>query len=118
MADRDPLPLVKGTVDLLVLKALSWGPMHGFGISTWLKEQSSGTVEIDDSAMYQVLHRLEARDLIDAEWAVTENNRKARYYRLTPAGRRHLRTETDVWLQRSATVTNILGLTLRPSTAS
>lgn len=113
MAD-DPLPLVKGTVDLLVLKALSWGPMHGFGISSWLGEQSNGAVDVEDSAMYQVLHRLETRGLIDAEWAVTENNRKARYYRLTPAGRRHLRSESQIWLRRSASVTKILGLTLRP----
>lgn len=115
MGSDDALPLVKGTVDLLVLKALSWGPMHGFGISTWLEEQSSGTVDIDDSAMYQVLHRLEARDLIEAEWGVTENNRKARYYKLTSTGRKHLRAEIETWLKRSASVTNILTLGLRPS---
>src|SRR5919112_4145910 len=108
MADQDSLPLVKGTVDLLVLKALSWSPMHGFGISSWLETQSKGSVDIDDSAMYQVLHRLEERERVDAEWAVTENNRRARYYRITPEGRRYLRTETEAWLRRSKSVTQIL----------
>ena len=112
MGSDDALPLVKGTVDLLVLKALSVAPMHGFGISTWLEEQSSGAVAIDDSAMYQVLHRLEGRGFIDAEWAVTENNRKARYYTLTAAGRNHLRAEIDIWIKRSASVTSILTLGL------
>jgi PadR family transcriptional regulator PadR len=115
LASEDSLPLVRGTVDLLVLKALSAGPMHGFGIASWLDQQSSGSVEIDDSAMYQVLHRLEERGQIDAEWAITENNRRARYYRLTQAGRRHLRAETDAWLKRSDSVTRILRLPLRPS---
>ena len=113
MASGESLPQLKGTVDLLVLKALSWGPMHGFGISNWLEEQSVGAVAIDDSAMYQVLHRLEARDLIEAEWGVSENNRKARYYRLTPAGRRYLRGEIDAWLRRSHSVSHILMLPTR-----
>lgn len=108
-----PLPLLKGTVDVLVLKALSWGPMHGFGISSWLEASSDGTLGMDDSAMYQVLHRLEGRDLIEGEWGVTENNRQARYYRLTTAGRRSLRAETDAWLRYSQSVTGILTLTAR-----
>ena len=113
MASDESLPLLKGTVDLVVLKALTWGPMHGFGISSWLQQQSVGAVAIDDSAMYQVLHRLEARDLIEAEWGVSENNRKARYYRLTPAGRRYLRAEIDAWLRRSHSVSHILMLPTR-----
>lgn len=117
MSSADNLPLVRGTADLLVLKALSWGPRHGFGISSWLGEHSQGIVEMDDSAMYQVLHRLEERDLVEAEWAVTENNRKARYYRLTQRGRRFLREETESWLQRSRTVTSILTLTSNPDNA-
>jgi len=107
------LPLLKGTVDLLVLKALTWGPMHGFGISNWLEQQSAGNVAINDSAMYQVLHRLESRDFIEAEWRVSENNRKARYYKLTPAGRRYLRAEIDAWLRRSHSVSHILMLPSR-----
>jgi PadR family transcriptional regulator PadR len=107
------LPLLKGTVDLLVLKALALGPMHGFGIALWLEEHSSGSLEIDDSAMYQVLHRIEGKGFVTAEWGVTENNRKARYYRLTAAGRKHLRAETEVWLRYVSSVTAILTLDSR-----
>lgn len=114
MAEPASLPLVKGTVDLLVLKALSWGPMHGFGISLWLQEQSGGSLAMDDGAMYQVLHRLEGREHVVAEWGVTENNRRARYYRLTAAGRKHLKLETEMWLRSSRSVTSILTLAARP----
>jgi PadR family transcriptional regulator, regulatory protein PadR len=109
----ESLPVVKGTVDLIVLKALSWGPMHGFGISSWIETQTSGSLVMDDGALYQVLHRLEARELVEPEWGVTENNRKARYYKLTPAGRRYLRDETAKWLRSSSTVTVLLTLTSR-----
>jgi transcriptional regulator len=115
LAASDSLPVVKGTVDLIVLKALSWGPMHGFGISSWLETQTSGSLVMDDGALYQVLHRLEAREFVEPEWGVTENNRKARYYKLTPAGRRYLRDETAQWLRSSSTVTSLLTLT-RPAT--
>ena len=115
MAADDSLPLLKGTLDLLVLKALSWGPMHGFGISSWLAEQSGGTVGVDDSALYQALHRLEGRRYIDAEWGVTENNRRARFYTLTTAGRRHLRAESATWARYTAAVTSILAITARPA---
>jgi len=109
MADES-LPLVRGTVELLVLKSLSWGPMHGFGISSWLQTQTTGALAINDSAMYQVLHRLESRELVEAAWAVTEFNRRAKYYRLTTAGRRYLTAEIESWLRRSATVTSVLTL--------
>jgi len=111
----DSLPLLKGTLDLLVLKTLTWGPMHGFAISSWLDEQSDGTVGVDDSALYQALHRLEGRGYVEAEWGVSENNRRARYYSLTPAGRRHLRAETDTWLRYTQSVTAILTLAARPA---
>lgn len=104
------LPLVKGTVDMLVLKALTWGPMHGFGISLWLDERSVGALGLDDSAMYQVLHRLEERGFVEAEWQVTDNNRRARYYKLTRAGQAHLKAATDTWLKYSASVTAIVTL--------
>src|SRR5579872_3670011 len=84
-------PLLKGTLDVLVLKALSWGPMHGFEITVWLEGQSDGVLAVDDGALYQALHRMEARGLIRAEWGITDNNRRARYYSVTAAGRVHLR---------------------------
>jgi transcriptional regulator len=109
----DALPLLKGTLDLLVLKSLTWGEMHGFGISSWLDEHSSGTVGVDDSALYQALHRLEGRGYVAAEWGITENNRRARFYKLTTAGRRHLRAETESWLRYTTTVTAILAVSAR-----
>ena len=117
LIDDRSLPLLHGTVDLLVLKALSWGPMHGFGISNWLETESGGSIDVNDSAMYQVLHRLEARGFVDAEWGITENNRKARYYRIAAPGRRHLRAQTDTWLRYAKSVSGILTLVTRPSSA-
>jgi PadR family transcriptional regulator PadR len=103
-----PLPVVKGTLDLLVLKALGWGPMHGFEITTWLEAQSGGALGLEDSALYQALYRLEERGLVTAEWGVTGKNRRARYYRRTNAGRTYLRTATAQWVRYSSTLTRIL----------
>ena len=106
MADR--MAVVKGTLDVLVLKALAWGPMHGFEVTAWLEERSRGALTLDDSALYQALYRLEGRALLAAEWGVTENNRRARYYRITPGGRAHLRAETALWVRYADTVTGVL----------
>ena len=103
-----PVPVLKGTLDVLVLKALSWGPMHGFGIAIWLEQRSGGVLGIEDSALYQALQRLEERGLVSAEWGVTENNRRARYYKLTSGGRSHLRAETSTWMRYAGAVTEIL----------
>lgn len=85
-------PLLKGTLDILVLKALSWGPMHGFEIVSWLEQRSSGSVDVDDGALYYALHRMEERGLIASEWRLTGNNRKARYYRMLAPGRVYLKS--------------------------
>jgi PadR family transcriptional regulator PadR len=106
MADR--LTVVKGTLDVLVLKALAWGPMHGFEVASWLEARSGGVLTLDDSGLYQALYRLEGRALISAEWGVTENNRRARYYRVTRAGRAYLAKETANWVRYAETVTAIL----------
>ncbi|MES2124120.1 MAG: PadR family transcriptional regulator [Gemmatimonadota bacterium] len=103
-----PLSLIKGTLDVLVLKALSWGPKHGFEVTTWLEERSTGDLTVDDGALYQALHRMEERDLIRAEWGVTANNRRARYYSMTPAGRAHLRSESAALVRYAETVVAIL----------
>lgn len=103
-----PLPLVRGTLDVLVLKALQWTPMHGFEITTWLEERTHGALGIDDSTLYQALYRLEARGFIAAEWGVTEKNRRARYYTIRPAGRAHLKAQTEQWLEYSRAVTGVL----------
>jgi transcriptional regulator len=104
----DALSLVKGTLDILVLKALSWSPMHGFEITRWLEERSAGALEVADSALYQAVYRLEERGLVKADWGITENNRRARYYEITPSGRRHLAEETARFLRYAQTVSGIL----------
>ena len=104
----DTLPVVKGVLDMLVLRALSWAPMHGFEIVAWLERESGGALPVEDSALYQALYRMEERGLVSAEWGVTESNRRARYYRVTPAGRASLTKQTSQWLRYSETVTDIL----------
>ncbi|HEX4914421.1 MAG TPA: PadR family transcriptional regulator [Vicinamibacterales bacterium] len=93
----NPMPLLQGTVDLLVLRCLSAGPRHGYAIATMVSEQTNGHLAIEDAALYQSLHRLHRQDLVDAEWGPSENNRRARFYSLTPAGRKRLREETTNW---------------------
>ena len=105
---QQPLVLVKGTLDLLILRALVWQPMHGFEIANWLEERSSGALDVDDSALYQGLYRLEGKELIAAEWGITENGRRARYDKATPRGKSHLQHETATWVRYTETVTGIL----------
>jgi len=105
------LGVVRGTLDVLVLKLLTWGPMHGFELVTRLEEESAHGLELEDAALYQALRRMEARGFVDAEMAVTENNRRARYYSLTPRGRAQLRSETAKWTQYAAIVSGILART-------
>ena len=109
------VPVLKGTLDVLVLKALSWQPMHGFGIASWLERSSDGALGIEDSALYQALQRLEERGLLEAEWRLSENNRRARYYKLTADGKRQLRAQTTSWLRYAGAVTQILQATTRPA---
>jgi len=103
-----PLPLLRGTLDALVLKALASGPMHGYEITAWLDQRADGNLELLDSALYQAVYRLEARRLVAAEWGTTAHNRQARYYSLTSAGRAHLKREVGNWLRYFATVETIL----------
>jgi PadR family transcriptional regulator PadR len=111
----DPLPLVKGTLDVLVLRALSWAPMHGFEIISWLEDRTQGALGIDDSALYQALHRMEERSWVSTEWGITENNRRARYYSLTKAGRAQLAAETKRWVLYADIVTAVLTASPRAS---
>lgn len=100
--------IVKGTLDVLLLKALTWTPMHGFEITQWLEARSDGAVGVRDSALYQALHRLEERGLVSSDWGVTENNQRARYYKVTRAGRKWLAAETSQWVRYAGAVTAIL----------
>jgi len=100
--------LLKGTLDALVLKTLSWEPMHGVEIITWLEERTGGELGVTDSALYHALNRMEARRLIASEWALTDNNRRARYYRITTAGRAWLRHESAKLVTYAKTLTTVL----------
>ena len=103
-----PLSLMQGTLDLLVLRALASGPMHGYGIATLVQDKTDGELVIEDAALYQALHRLDRRELVEAEWRPSRNNRRARYYALTPAGRKRLRDETANWRRYSRAVEAVL----------
>ena len=111
----DPLPVLKGTLDVLVLKALSAGPLHGFEVVSWLEARSRGGLEVEDSAIYQALYRLEQRALVEASWGVTQNNRRARYYDIAPAGRTWLKAQTRQWLDYTKLVSGILTAQTRTS---
>jgi transcriptional regulator len=106
-----PLPILRGTLDLLVLRALMWQPMHGYEITAWLDERANSRLELLDSALYQALYRLEEKRLIRATWGVTENKRRARYYELTSAGRAHLKAEAAKWNEFASTVSAVLSFT-------
>jgi PadR family transcriptional regulator PadR len=105
------IDVLKGTLDLMILKALSWGPTHGYGVTKWIRHTTEGTLDIDDGALYPALHRLERRGWIDADWGVSENNRRARYYSLTPDGRRQLRRELSSWARFSEALSKIVAAT-------
>ncbi len=105
---KESLPLLKGTLDLLVLKSLSWGPRHGYGIVSWLERHSGGSLGVADSALYQSLHRLEGRRLVAAEWGRTETNRRARFYTLTPRGEAALEADAATWARYVESVGGIL----------
>jgi PadR family transcriptional regulator, regulatory protein PadR len=94
---QSALALLQGTVGLLILRALRKGPAHGYAISRWIHERTDGTLAMEDAALYQALHRLEAKGWIEAEWGVSDNNRRAKYYALTTEGRRQLRSEVSSW---------------------
>lgn len=102
------LPFLKGTLDVLVLKALSDGAMHGFAITRWLAEQSAAALTVEEAAVYQALYRLEARGVIKATWGVSEKGRRARFYQLTAKGRRELDREVAVWHQYASILSGIL----------
>jgi PadR family transcriptional regulator len=102
------LAVTKGTLDVIVLRALAWTAMHGFEIVNWIEESTQYSLDITDAAVYQALYRMEQRGLVKATWGVTENNRRARYYQLTDAGNAHLRDETQRWLAYTALVTGLL----------
>ncbi len=104
----DTLDLLKGTLDVLVLKALSWGPQHGYAVARWIRDTTDGALEIEEGALYTALHRMEKRGWIESEWGLSDNNRRARFYQLTPAGRRQLRAQVARWERYAEAVAKII----------
>lgn len=102
------LDLLQGTLDLLVLKTLSWGPMHGYSVARLIREKSGDVLLIEEGALYPALHRLERRGWIESEWGVSENNRKAKFYQLTTRGRAQLRAEIATWQRYTQAVAGVL----------
>jgi transcriptional regulator len=104
----ETLNLMQGTLDLLVLSALLFGPRHGYGVVSWVRETTEGTLEIEEGALYTSLHRMERRGWLDSEWGLSENNRRAKYYSLTPEGRRRRRLETQAWTRYAEAVFKVV----------
>ena len=102
------IEVLRGTLDLLILKAVSWGPTHGYGVARWIEQATSDVLQIEEGSLYPALHRLETRGWIAAEWGTSENNRRAKFYELTKAGRRQLEIEQDAWQKLTAAVSQIL----------
>jgi PadR family transcriptional regulator PadR len=107
MAESD-LELIRGTFDLLILKTLSWGPLHGLGVLRWIETVTDQRLLIEEGALYPALHRLEQRRWVSAEWGFSESNRKAKYYRLTPLGRRQLTAELSRWARYTEAVAMVI----------
>jgi PadR family transcriptional regulator PadR len=105
---RDASDLLHGTLDVLVLKTLSWDTMHGYAIAEWIEQRGQGELVIVDAALYKALHRLEDAGAISSEWGLSENNRRARFYSLTPRGRALLRAEAATWKRYAVAVGRIL----------
>lgn len=102
--------LIRGTLDLLILKSLTWEPRHGYGISEWIEMVTDGTLLMEEGTLYPALHRLNGRGLVHAEWGLSENNRRAKYYRLTGQGKRHLSAEAATWTQYTSAVAKALAM--------
>jgi PadR family transcriptional regulator len=102
------LDLVRGTLDLLVLKALSWGPMHGLAVLRWIERTTRDELLIEEGALYPALHRMEEKGWLDAEWGYTDRNRKAKFYRLTSSGRKQLASELTRWSRYTSVVDLVL----------
>lgn len=112
--DKTQLELIRGTLDVLILKALAWGPLHGYAVTSLIRRQTDEALLVEEGTLYPALWRLESKGLVEAQWGLSENNRKAKYYRLTSEGRRRLRQETKTWEAYAAAVGKMLGATRPP----
>ncbi|MGB7133846.1 MAG: PadR family transcriptional regulator [Acidobacteriaceae bacterium] len=106
--EEEPGDLIQGTLEMLVLKALARGPMHGYGVAEWIGQTSQQALKVEEGALYPALHRLELRGLLKAEWGASENNRRAKFYRVTAEGRKRLEAESQRWARLSAAVAFVM----------
>jgi PadR family transcriptional regulator, regulatory protein PadR len=113
----DSIELLQGTLDLLVLKTLSWGTTHGYGIARWIQDVTADVLHVEEGSLYPALHRLEKRGWVASEWGLSENNRRAKYYRLTARGRHQLRAEASSWGVFAQAVSAVLTSRVQPSWA-
>ena len=113
----DQLDLLQGTLDVLVLKALSWGPQHGHAVARMIRAGTNGAFDVLDGSLYAALHRLEEREWVDAEWGLSDKGKRAKFYRLTTRGRQQLRTESASWQRYVSAVSTMLGATAQPAEA-
>src|SRR4029450_5183035 len=108
-ASRQPTPeILRGTFDMLILRALTWGPAHGYAVARWIERATNDALAVGEGTLYPALHRLEERGWIEASWGVSENNRQAKFYALTRRGRAQLRAETESWRRYAAAVSAAL----------
>ncbi len=110
--------LLQGTLELLVLKTLSWGPMHGYGIASWIEGATGDVLRVEEGSLYPALYRMARKGWIRGEWGVSENNRRAKFYHLTPEGRRQFTEQSTGWRRLAAAVSDAIGTTQAPSWAT
>jgi transcriptional regulator len=110
-----PLDVLQGTLDLLILKTLTWGPAHGYAIARWIEQITGEVLRIGEGSLYPALHRLEEREWVSASWELSGTRRRTRVYRLTPKGRAQLRAETGSWKEFVAAVSKVLDTTEQPT---
>lgn len=111
----EPIDVLRGTLDLLTLKALSWGRAHGYAVARWIEQATDDALRIEEGSLYPALHRLEERGLIEADWGLSDNNRRAKFYTLTAEGRRALRSETATWARFAKAVFAALDAPANPA---
>lgn len=109
------IDFLKGTLDLMILKTLSWGPTHGYGIARWIEQCTDDVLEVEEGSLYPALYKLEEQGLITSDWGTSDNNRRAKFYRLTAAGKKQLRTSHDYWARFAKAVSQVLEIA--PATA-
>jgi transcriptional regulator len=112
MPDRE-IDLLRSSLDLLILKSLGWGPQHGYAVAEWIEHATSDALSVEEGTLYPALHRLEGKGWVQSEWGISENNRRAKFYRLTPAGRAQFRAQAPTWHHCAEAIAGALRATSR-----